>query len=131
MIGIGLDVASAGSVDCRVSVSSDRPRKDGPVGLMEYLRGPQKLTPSVFPLVKLAESVARTVYTSAPKFTYASMSLTGAKLIDVLAQGSMTSIEKVNDSIMFTPEPGYVSYGIVAVTVTEYVPASPVFVVSI
>ena len=66
---------------------------------MEYVRGPQKLTPSEFPLVELAESVARTVYVSAAEFTYASMSLTGAKLIDVLAQRSMTSIKKLNDPV--------------------------------
>ena len=59
------------------------------------------------------------------------MLVTGSKLIYVPAHGSMTSIEKMNDSFMSTPEPGNVSCGIVAVTVTECVPKSPVFVVSI
>ena len=57
------------------------------------------------------------------------MSLTGAKLINVLAQGSVTTIEKRNELLMFTPEPANVSCGISTVTVTEYVATSPVFVV--
>ena len=96
MIEIGLDVTSVGSVDTRLSVSPERLRIDGLVGSMEYERGPQKLTPSEFPFVKLAESVARTVCVAAAKFTYASMSLTGSKVSNVLSHRSLTSMKKLN-----------------------------------
>ena len=49
MIVIGLGVASDGSVDCRVNTPPARLKKEWVVGDIEYVRGPQKVTPSEFP----------------------------------------------------------------------------------
>ena len=76
MIEIGLVVASAGSADSRVKVSPDRVKKEWVVGDIEYVRGPQSVTPSIVAYELLAVSVASIVCVSAAKLTYASILLT-------------------------------------------------------
>ena len=68
--------------------------------------------------------MASTVYVFAGKLTYASMSLTGAKLTDELAHGSVTTIEKVNYSLMFSKTAASDDFpcGISTITVTSYTP---------
>ena len=64
MIVSGALVASAGSVDTRVSSSPEMVRKGYVVGDIVYVRAPQSVNPSKLPKVVLAVSVASTVCVS-------------------------------------------------------------------